>query len=184
MMNSSSEMVNEISRLATMPGATSGRVTRQKVPKRLSPKSIEASSRLRSSARKAEVRIATEKGTQISTWPSTTVQSDSGMPSWTSTISSDTATMISGSTSGSMISPMIGRWAGKLKRVEARAAKVPSAVARIEAPTATCRLFQTAACSASVAQSCSKAEVVKPFSGKAMMTLSLKAKIGSSRIGP
>ena len=102
-------MVKAISRLAMMPGATSGSVTRQKVPKRLSPRSIDASSRLWSSARKAELRMATEKGVQISTWPSTTVESDRDKPSCTSTISSDTATMIDGSTSGSMISPIIGR---------------------------------------------------------------------------
>ncbi len=136
MMNSSSEMVNEISRLAMMPGATSGSVTRRKVPSRFSPRSSDASSRLRSSAWKAEVRMATENGVQISTWPSTTVQSESGSPSCTRTISSDTATMIVGSTSGSMISPMIGRWPGKPNRAEARAAQMPSIVARTAEATA------------------------------------------------
>ena len=48
MMNSSNEMVKQISRLEMTPGATSGRVTRRKVPSAVSPRSSEASSRVRS----------------------------------------------------------------------------------------------------------------------------------------
>ena len=60
MMNSSSEMVKETSRLEMMAGATIGSVTRRKVPKALSPRSAEASSRLRSNPSKPEVSTVIE----------------------------------------------------------------------------------------------------------------------------
>ena len=64
--------------------------------------------------------------------------------------------MIVGSTSGSMIKPMIGRWPGKRNRAAARAAQMPSAVESTAAATPTCRLFQTVVCSGAAIQSCSK----------------------------
>lgn len=56
--------------------------------------------------------MATAKGVVISTWPMITVNSDSGTPSDRSTTSA-IATIISGRTRGSMISPMIGALPGK-----------------------------------------------------------------------
>ena len=45
-MKSSNETMNTSSRLATMPGTTSGKVTRQNVIQAVSPRSHQASSRL------------------------------------------------------------------------------------------------------------------------------------------
>ena len=76
MMNSSSEIVKDIRRLEMMPGVTNGKMTRKKVPSLFSPKSMDASSRLRSILLKADWRMAIEKGVQIRTWPIITVQAD------------------------------------------------------------------------------------------------------------
>jgi len=45
MMNSSKEIVKQIRKDATMPGATSGRMMFLNAPQRVSPKSIAASSK-------------------------------------------------------------------------------------------------------------------------------------------
>ena len=55
MMNSSSEMVKETSSDEMIAGATIGSVTRRKVPNAVSPRSAEASSRLRSKPSKPAV---------------------------------------------------------------------------------------------------------------------------------
>ena len=60
MMNSSSEMVKETSSDEMMAGATIGSVTRRNVPKALSPRSADASSRLRSKPSKPEISTETE----------------------------------------------------------------------------------------------------------------------------
>ena len=70
-------------------------------------------------------------GVQISTWPRITVNADSDSPIRSSTTSSDTATMMSGSTSGSMMKPSTGPLPGNRYLVPARAAKMPEAVAKI-----------------------------------------------------
>jgi 2-oxoglutarate dehydrogenase complex dehydrogenase (E1) component-like enzyme len=113
MMNSSKEMVKQIRKLARMPGITSGRTISRKVDQRRLAQIQAASSSERSSDWKAEVRIATAKGVQISTWPRMTGEQDSGTFSDSSTTRSAIATIISGRTRGSMISPMIGALPGK-----------------------------------------------------------------------
>ena len=124
-----------------------------------------------------------QNGVQIRIWPKIIVKSDSSNPSCTITTNKDTPIMISGSTMGSMMKPMMERLAGKAKRVEARAARTPKAVENIAVVTAIIRLFRTATCSASVDCSTSNHFVVKPFSGKDTMLLSLKAKTGKRTAG-
>ena len=182
-MNSSSEMVKEISSAETRPGATSGRVTLRKADQRVSPKSRAASSIAGSSDWNAPLRTAMAKGVQISTWPATTVSIDSSSPIWRNTTSSATATMISGSTSGSMIPPRIAVRPGKAWRVPARAAHTPRSVARMAVTTAISSELPAASRSAPTSTNSVNQRVVKPWSGKATMVLSLKAKSGSSAIG-
>ena len=64
-MNSSNEIVNVSSKLATTPGYTIGRVTRQKVHHMFSPKSAEASSIDESNPSNLGISVATENGRQI-----------------------------------------------------------------------------------------------------------------------
>src|SRR3546814_13020654 len=90
-MNSSSEMVKVMSRLERMPGAMIGRVTLKKVAAGPSPRSSEASSRLRSNPSKLELSTAMEKGTAIRMWPKVTLNSERSKPSCSSTTSTEIA---------------------------------------------------------------------------------------------
>src|SRR6185369_4988941 len=76
--NSSKEAVKERRRLDMTPGKTSGKVTRQNVIHPLSPRSREASSKLRSNPSKRDSRTITENGRQTSRWLAPTVQRESG----------------------------------------------------------------------------------------------------------
>ena len=62
--NSSKEIVNVSSRLATIPGKTIGKVTLQNVIKAFSQRSIEASSSLLSKPSIREIKISIENGIQ------------------------------------------------------------------------------------------------------------------------
>ena len=182
-MNSSSEIVKQISKLEMTPGITNGRVTRRNVPQRLSPKSNDASSRLLSRPAKAELRIAIEKGVQIKACPATTVQSDKDIPNCINITMSETATIISGNTSGSMMKPVMPFCAGNLYLADARAAHAPKNVLTRAVTMATKAELPTALCSASVDQSTLNQSVVKPLSGKAIIVASLNANIGSKTTG-
>ena len=82
-----------------------------------------------------------ENGVQTRTCPNVTVNMLSGTPMPNSNTSKATARMISGKTKGSMIMPRIPPFPGKLYRVDARAAKTPKAVDRIDVDTPTMREF-------------------------------------------
>jgi hypothetical protein len=73
MMNSSKETVKVRRKLATTPGKTMGKVTRQKVDQGGSPRSAEASSIDRSKPSNRGRSVATENGRQTIRWPSVTV---------------------------------------------------------------------------------------------------------------
>ena len=123
------------------------------------------------------------KGVQISTCPRMTVRALSGRPICRNTTSSDTATMISGSTSGNMIKPRMPLLPGNRYRAAARAAQMPNRVDTSAVMTAILTDVSTAACSASTAASSANQPVVKPPSGKAITVLSLNAKIGNNTMG-
>ena len=161
-MNSSSEMVKAIRMLAIIPGMTSGRITRRKVVNFVSPRSIAASSRFRSRLEKAVERMTVQKGVQIRTCPRMMLHRFRLNPAWRMTTSSDTPTMISGSTRGTIISPMIPFFPAKLCLVAARAAHSPIAVLKNAATDATIRLFRVAACSGSVSRSSRNQSSVNP----------------------
>ncbi len=129
------------------------------------------------------MRMAIENGVQISTWPMMTAKLDSGSPSRISTTSSDTATMMSGSTSGSMMKPITGPLPGKRYLLPAREAKMPNTVASTAVEQAMTSECSTAARNCSDSPSSANHLVVKPFSGKAMIEESLKANSGSRMIG-
>ena len=120
---------------------------------------------------------------QISVWPMMTVKMFSVTPIDKSTTRSEIETMISGRTSGSMISPMIGPLPGNSNRVEARAANIPRQVAKTEDETAMISEFATARRRVAFSNASTNHCVVKPFSGKEITVPLLKAKIGKSRIG-
>ena len=124
-----------------------------------------------------------QNGVQIKICPKIIVNKDRSNPSCMITTKSDTPIMISGSTMGSMMKPMMERRAGKAKRVEARAARTPKIVETTAVVTAIIRLLRTATCSASVDCSTSNHFVVNPFNGKDTMLLSLKAKTGKRMAG-
>ena len=73
MMNSSNETVKHSRRLATIPGKTTGSVTRQKVPHAVSPRSADTSSIDLSKPSKRGIKVATANGMQRIVWPRVTV---------------------------------------------------------------------------------------------------------------
>ena len=80
-MNSSKDNVKPSNKLAIIPGYTSGRITRRKVPNDVSPRSSDASSKLMSRLLKAEFMMSIEKGIIRSVWPKTTLHRLRGNPS-------------------------------------------------------------------------------------------------------
>ena len=111
------------------------------------------------------------------------LQSDSSNPICMITTSKDTPMIISGSTIGSIINPMIERRPGNEKRVEARAASTPNRVEKIAVVTAIIKLLRTATCSESVVCRTANHLVVKPFNGNDTTLLSLNAKTGNKIAG-
>ena len=110
MMNSSSEMVKETSRLEMMAGATIGSVTRRKVPKarlaeigggllQAAVEALEAGDQHRHRIGDADQHMAEHDGEQR----------QARARAAAARCSSEIATMISGSTSGAMIRPLIAR---------------------------------------------------------------------------
>ena len=93
-INSSNESVNQISKLAIIPGKTKGNIILKNVPIWFSPRSIEASSKLISRLLKAEFIISIEKGIINKVCPSTTLQRFKDNPSWINTVSRETPTII------------------------------------------------------------------------------------------
>jgi hypothetical protein len=125
-----------------------------------------------------------EKGVQISVWARITVQLDGVIPmTWTKMTSSATAMMISGSTSGSITKPSIAPLPRNSAIAPARAARMPSTVAKIAVKNAMKSEFCTALISAVFSDSAANHLVEKPSSGKAMIVPELKAKSGSRMIG-
>ena len=106
--NSSKEIVKVSSRLATIPGSTIGKVTRQKVIQAFSPRSSAASSRLRSKPSIREISTNIAKGVHNSMCEKPTVHNERGIPTCVIRISSEIARIISGITSGTMMKPMTG----------------------------------------------------------------------------
>ena len=115
MMNSSSEMVKQISSEAMMPG----RHQRQGDQAEGRPwRFAQIDGRLLQAAgpcwRKLPCRIAMAKGVQISVWPAMIDHVPLFRPSCISTSRSEIATITSGRTSGSMMKPTIPALPGKL----------------------------------------------------------------------
>ena len=134
-----------------IPGITRGRVISLKVVHLVSPKSTDASSKLLSNDRNAPLRMAIENGTQISTWPSIIVQIERPNPiTFIRTTIKETATIIYGKTSGTIINPIIGPLPGKENLVAALEANMPKIVASTEVMIAILRLVHTAVCKASI----------------------------------
>jgi len=150
-INSSSEITKLINKDDIIPGITNGKVINLNVDHLVSPRSIEASSKLLSKDLNAPFKIAMENGTQINTWPSIIVQMDSPKPNTLiNTTIRDTATIISGRTSGTMMSPIIGPFPGNENLVAALDANMPRIVAKTDVITAIFKLVQTAVCKASI----------------------------------
>ena len=66
-MNSSKEIVKHSKKLASTPGATIGKVTRQNVDHGPAPRSEDASSMDGSNPSKRDIKVAIANGTEIST---------------------------------------------------------------------------------------------------------------------
>ena len=107
-MNSSKEIVKHSKKLATIPGATIGKVTLQNVDHGLAPRSEDASSMDGSNPSKRDIKVAIANGTEISTWAMAMVYKDRLNPRRVTRISSATPIMMSGTTIGSIITNMIG----------------------------------------------------------------------------
>ena len=127
-MKSSNETMKVSSRLATIPGSTSGNVTRQNVIHPFSPRSREASSRLASKPSKRDISTRMAKGMQISTWPMTTLVSESGIPTIVTRMSSAMPMTISGMNSERLAKPSTSPRPGSAPRVKAFAASRPRTV--------------------------------------------------------
>ena len=150
-INSSREITKLINNDEIIPGITSGKVINLNVAHLVSPKSIEDSSKLLSNDLNAPFNIAIEKGTQIRTCPKIIVQIDKLKPkTLIRTTIKETATIISGRTSGTIIKPIIGPLPGNENLVAAREANIPKTVARTEVMIAIFKLVQTAVCKASI----------------------------------
>ena len=168
MMNSSREMMNEISIDEMIPGITSGRVISRNVDQRLSPRSSAASSSDRSSPANADVQDRDrERRTDQRVSGDHRQRRQSAAQAQSMTVRSETATMISGRTSGSMMKPMIGALARK--RVARPSARGTDAEERCQNRRADRDQGATSArrCAVRVTVASSRNQrVVKPDSGK------------------
>src|SRR5437867_4473898 len=148
MMKSSSESVKAISSAPTMPGISSGSVTRLKAIQGVAPRSSAASSSRGSSLRSRARTISATTGKLKIVWAMIIVKSESGTLIITKKSSIATPIMISGMTIGMSSSPSKAPCQRNGCRSSATAVSTPSTPASTVETVATMRLFTVAASSA------------------------------------
>src|SRR5882724_1324249 len=142
---SSSDSVNASKKPAAIDGRIKGSVTERNARKGSQPRSIAASSRLRSSAPKRDCTTTATKHMVSVVWAMVTVQKPRSALSATNNNSSESPVMTSGITSGAYSMPENSVRPLKFApRDSATAASVPSNVANVADATATWKLIQAA----------------------------------------